>query len=147
MTIISFLLFVCMISATFGSARAQSPSTDRAKLIEEAKKEGKVMVYISSNAADANALKAAFEKKYPFIKMEYYRTEKDNLIARYLIEARNGSYLPDVYQSSVFPIMTLVEKGLLAKYFFSRKGSLHRTAERQRWILERKLFERRYHRL
>jgi iron(III) transport system substrate-binding protein len=117
MTITSLLLFICMIMATSGSAHGQSPSTDRAKLIEEAKKEGKVMVYISSNASDANALKAAFEKKYPFLKMEYYRTEKDNLIARYLIEARNGSYLPDVYQSSVFPIMTLVEKGLLAKYF------------------------------
>jgi iron(III) transport system substrate-binding protein len=115
--IIAFLLAAHTVFALSGLACAQSPSMDRTKLIEEAKKEGKVMVYISSNASDANALKAAFEKKYPFIKMEYYRTEKDNLIARYLLEVRNGSYLPDVYQSSVFPIMTLVERGLLAKYF------------------------------
>ena len=115
--IVLLLFFIFAIFAEPDRAGAQAQSTDRAKLIEEAKKEGRVMVYISSNASDANALKAAFEKKYPFIKMEYYRTEKDNLIARYLLEVRNGTYLPDVYQSSVFPIMTLVEKGLLAKYF------------------------------
>jgi iron(III) transport system substrate-binding protein len=117
MIVVSLVFFVVTMFSLFGVAQGQGQSADRAELIEQAKKEGKVMVYISSNAADANALKAAFEKKYPFIKMEYYRTEKDNLIARYLIEARNGSYVPDVYQSSVFPIMTLVEKRLLAKYF------------------------------
>lgn len=42
---------------------------------------------------------------------------KDALLARYMLEARTGTYLADVYQSSVFPIMNLVEKGLLAKYY------------------------------
>jgi iron(III) transport system substrate-binding protein len=62
-------------------------------------------------------LKSAFEKKYPFINMEFYSSGKDALLARYLLEARTGTYLADVYQSSVFPIMNLVEKGLLAKYY------------------------------
>jgi hypothetical protein len=73
MIIVSFLFLVFTVFSLAGGAQAQGQFTDRAKLLEEAKKEGKVMVYISSNAADANALKAAFEKKYPFIKMEYYR--------------------------------------------------------------------------
>src|SRR6266540_2129622 len=42
---------------------------------------------------------------------------KDALLARYMLEARTGTYLADVYHSSVFPIMNLVEKGLLAKYY------------------------------
>ena len=74
------------------------------------------MVYVSSNASDARALEAAFEKKYPFVNMEFYSSGKDALLTRYLLEARTGSNLADVYQSSVFPIMNLVEKELLAKY-------------------------------
>ena len=75
------------------------------------------MVYVSSNASDARALEAAFEKKYPFVDMEFYSSGKDALLTRYLLEARTNSNLADVYQSSVFPIMNLVEKGLLAKYY------------------------------
>ena len=113
-----FTAIVAMLAALIfaPSEPALSQTKDRATLIEEAKKEGKVMVYVSSNASDARALEAAFEKKYPFINMEFYSTGKDALLSRYMLEARTGSYLADVYQSSVFPIMNLLEKGLLAKY-------------------------------
>jgi iron(III) transport system substrate-binding protein len=113
-----FIAIVAMLAALgfAPSEPALSQTKDRAALIEEAKKEGKVMVYVSSNASDARALEAAFEKKYPFINMEFYNTGKDALLSRYMLEARTGSYLADVYQSSVFPIMNLLEKGLLAKY-------------------------------
>ncbi len=115
---ITFTLMCALLAALCSTDRAlaQTQTKDRARLIEDAKKEGKVMVYASSNASDARALKAAFEKKYPFVNMEYYNSGKDSLLARYLLEARTGNYLADVYQSSVFPIMNLVEKGLLARY-------------------------------
>jgi iron(III) transport system substrate-binding protein len=96
--------------------QGQSASTERAKLIEEAKKEGKVVVYAAYATADANAFKAAFEKKYPFIQFEYFRAGKDKLLARYLTEVKAGRFFPDVYQSSIFPIMTLQQRGLLGKY-------------------------------
>lgn len=107
---ISFILSL----ASF--ALAQGQLKDRAKLIEEATKEGKVVFYTGSSANDANALKAAFERKYPFIKFEYFRAGKDKLLGKYLTEARNQTFLPDVYQSSVFPMTTLQQRGLLAKY-------------------------------
>src|SRR4026208_2383848 len=106
-------ILVALLIACFApSADAQSQSKDRAKLMEEAKKEGKGLVYVSSNASDAKALEASFEKKYPFINMEFYSSGKDALLTRYLLEARTGANLADVYQSSVFPIMNLAEKGL-----------------------------------
>jgi len=116
---ISFTLTFAMLAALCftNSAIGQAQTKDRAKLIEDAKKEGKVMVYVSSNASDARALGAVFEKKYPFVNMEFYSSGKDALLARYMLEARTGTYLADVYQSSIFPIMNLVEKGLLAKYY------------------------------
>jgi hypothetical protein len=45
-----------------GLGHGQTRDRDRAKIVEDAKKEGKVMVYVSSNASDARALEAAFEK-------------------------------------------------------------------------------------
>jgi iron(III) transport system substrate-binding protein len=109
---------VALLIACFApGADAQSQSKDHAKLMEDAKKGGKVLVYVSSNASDAKALEASFEKKYPFINMEFYSSGKDALLTRYMLEARTGTYLADVYQSSVFPIMNLAEKGLLAKYY------------------------------
>jgi iron(III) transport system substrate-binding protein len=95
--IISLTLALHGIFCLAGIIHAQSQSTDRPKLIEEAKKEGKVMVYVSSNASDAKALKAAFEKKYPFINMEFLSSGKDALLSKYLLEVRTGTYLADVY--------------------------------------------------
>ena len=122
---VSLWFTVLFFAAISSSADAQNQAKERAKLIEDAKKESKVMVYVSSNVSDARALKSAFEKKYPFINMEFYSSGKDALLARYLLEARTGTYLADVYQSSVFPIMNLVERGLLAQYF---------SPERERYI-------------
>lgn len=107
--------WVCIALCGPGILRAQVIA-DRAKLIEEAKKEGKVVFYSGSNANDANAIKAGFEKKYPFIHFEYFRAGKDKLLGKYLTEVRSGTYLPDVYQSSIFPMTTLQQRGLLARY-------------------------------
>ena len=96
-----FAMLAAVVFANPGIGRAQTK--ERAKLIEDAKKEGKVMVYVSSNASDARALEAGFEKKYPFVNMEFYSSGKDALLTRYLLEARTGTNLADVYQSSVFP--------------------------------------------
>jgi len=81
-----------MMFGFVGSARAQFSPAERAKLIEDAKKEGKVVFYTGASANDGNALKAAFEKKYPFLKMEYFRAGKDKLLGKYLTEVRNNTF-------------------------------------------------------
>src|ERR1700751_5289169 len=69
--IICLALIVNAICATFDTIYAQNVVKDRAKLVADAQREGKVIVYVSSNASDAKALKSAFEKKYPFVQMEF----------------------------------------------------------------------------
>ncbi len=116
--VVSFIpIFLCQL------IYAQAVPPERAKLIEEAKKEGKVVVYAAYSAADANAFKAAFEKKYPFIRFEYFRAGKDTLLAKYLTEVGAGQFLPDVYQSSIFPVTTLLQKKLLAKYLSPERAN------------------------
>jgi ABC-type Fe3+ transport system substrate-binding protein len=105
------------------SAHAQNIPAQQAKLIEAARKEGKVVVYAAYSAADANAFKAAFEKKYPFIQFEYFRAGKDKLLSKYLTEVQAGQFLPDVYQSSIFPVTTLLQRGLLGKYLSTERAA------------------------
>ena len=62
-SIIYFAPFVYAVFCALGLGYAQIQSKDRLKLAEDAKREGKVVVYVSSNASDAKALKAAFRKK------------------------------------------------------------------------------------
>ncbi len=118
------LLMLLVITLSAPSVGRAQITGERAKLVEEAKKEGKVVFYSGSNANDANAIKAGFEKRYPFIKFEYFRAGKDKLLGKYLTEVRSGTFLPDVYQSSVFPITTLQQRGLLAKYLSPERDAV-----------------------
>ena len=92
--LIFLLVISCELILASHAIHAQTIPTERAKLIEEAKKEGKVVVYAAYSAADANAFKAAFEKKYPFIRFEYFRAGKDKLLAKYLTEVGAGHSCP-----------------------------------------------------
>jgi hypothetical protein len=42
-------------------------------LLEKAKEEGKLTAYLAMNAADAVSVQAAFERKYPQIKVDLVR--------------------------------------------------------------------------
>lgn len=117
----SVVAFVSIFLCPFLYAQTVPP--ERARLIEEAKKEGKVVVYAAYSANDANVFKAAFEKKYPFLQFEYFRAGKDKLLARYLTEVKAGQFLPDVYQSSIFPVTTLLQRQLLGKYLSPERAA------------------------
>jgi iron(III) transport system substrate-binding protein len=121
--LISLLLVFPGLFLGFTLLQAQTSPANRAKLVEEAKKEGKVVVYAAYSATDANVFKAAFEKKYPFIRFEYFRAGKDKLLAKYLTEVGAGQFLPDVYQSSIFPVTTLLQRHLLGKYLSPERAA------------------------
>ena len=58
---IAMFTALCLTNSAVGHAQTK----ERAKLIEDAKKEGKVMVYVSSNASDARASKLPSKKNIP----------------------------------------------------------------------------------
>src|SRR5262245_25791016 len=81
----------------FGSAPpAQTPQdypADYANVIEAAKKEGRVVVYATTDAVAANPLIKDFETLYPSIKVEYSDLNSTELYNRFIAEAaaNNGS--------------------------------------------------------
>ncbi|MGH7929017.1 MAG: ABC transporter substrate-binding protein [Candidatus Binatia bacterium] len=114
--------------ASSGSAQAaQSKSVaelaaynkpDREKVLYEgAKKEGKVVWYTSLAGGPNKQIPQAFEKKYPGITVEVFRSSSDAIIARVVQEAEAKRYLVDAIEST-FPILKLMkENSLLAPYF------------------------------
>src|SRR6267142_1138062 len=62
------------------------------KLIEGARKEGQVVLYSALIVNQMlRPLSAGFMKKYPFIKMTYYRADSEDLLAKLSAEARAGN--------------------------------------------------------
>ncbi|MBI4528826.1 MAG: extracellular solute-binding protein [Deltaproteobacteria bacterium] len=102
------VVLLCM-----GALLAGISGTEAASLIDDAKKEGSVVLYGTMTNVDLQRLSAAFEKKYPFMKVEMFRGNSERVLNRVLTEARTGSYLADVINLDGINGLVLKEKGLL----------------------------------
>ncbi|MFQ5849375.1 MAG: ABC transporter substrate-binding protein [Candidatus Binatia bacterium] len=86
------------------------------RLIEGAKKEGKVVWYTTMTISESKPMLERFEKKYPFIKAELFRTGGGPLLNRMMSEARAGRHLFDVVNTRAEAFLTVKKAGLIAKY-------------------------------
>jgi len=102
------------------SAAAQTPqnySADYAKLVEAAKKEGKLIVYSTTDAASSNALLKDFQTLYPGISLEYSDLNSTELYNRFIAEAAAGSGTADLLWSSAMDLQVkLVADGQALTY-------------------------------
>ena len=97
---------------------AMMKSADRQKiLIEGAKKEGKIMWYTTLIVDQVvRPVKEAFEKEYPFIQIEFYRGNAENLVRRMLAEYQAKRYDVDLIDGTVSPVM-VQRAGLLQRFY------------------------------
>jgi ABC-type Fe3+ transport system substrate-binding protein len=88
-----------------GAARAQSGAdiltykgpNRQERLIEGAKKEGKLVFYSAMIVNQAlRPVTVAFQKKYPFVSMTYWRGDSEELIAKFSAESRANNIVGDV---------------------------------------------------
>ena len=111
---------VAAAAAFAGAAQAQTPPgypADYAKLVDAAKKEGKVVVYATTDAASANPLVKDFETLYPGIKVEYSDLNSTELYNRFIAEAAANNGTGDVLWSSAMDLQVkLVNDGQAASY-------------------------------
>ena len=96
--------------------RSTAQDAHMTKLVEGAKKEGAVMWYTSMNIEDAKKMVDAFSKKYPFLRVDFFRANSAKLLNRVLTETRAGRYLFDVLALSGFETHQVVKSGLLQPY-------------------------------
>lgn len=109
--ITAIALLICLAGNTaLGRAAASDP------LIDGAKREGELVYYASMNLAEANAIIAEFEKRYPFIKVKLHRTGSEKLLTRVLTEYRAKKTFADIIQTVEFSMHIFNRSGVLARY-------------------------------
>ena len=117
---------LCLLLAMCESFAAAAPTSipqmalyqgpDREKiLIEGAKKEGAFMLYGSHTWY--RTMVREFEKKYPFIKVNEYRTDGRNLIKRALEEIRAGQYIADVIATTGEQMDLMKREGVFLEHY------------------------------
>jgi len=104
------LAFACLVFLLLlHNATIWGQSDHTKRLIEGAKKEGKLVWYTALSIQDAEVLTKRFEQLYPFVKTETLRLVTDALLTKILTEARAG-----VFNADVIEIPGI--EGLLEKY-------------------------------
>ena len=117
--VLSASLFAIALTFATGAV-AQIPDgypADYSKLIEAGKKEGKVVIYSTTDAVSANPLVKDFEALYPGIKVEYSDLNSTELYNRFIAESAANNGTGDVIWSSAMDLQVkLVADGQAAAY-------------------------------
>jgi iron(III) transport system substrate-binding protein len=106
------MIAILFLLASVGTSAAQTIE----QLIAGAKKEAKLVVYASATAPQLQMYFTAFNKKYPFIKTEFFRTGKQKLVSKILFEEQAKQRIADVIHTSVIETNILKKRGALSKY-------------------------------
>lgn len=118
MTITRKLLAAGLLAlASAASMTVHAASDDLAQLYKTAKTEGKVVMYTSIPSFILDAWKEQFNKAYPGVELEFFRSGTGKVVARVEAESRAGQIQGDllwVADAAIFP--ELVKKDLLAAY-------------------------------
>ena len=109
-------ILICLFIAVGANSSASGQETDRATLIERAKKEGEVVWYTSAGLQDSKPMADAFQKDYPFIQVSILRAGSGVLINKILNEARAQKGLFDVLNTNDESVLPLKRRGLIARY-------------------------------
>src|SRR3990172_13009833 len=93
---------------------AESAYSQSAKMIEAAKKDGKVGIYGSLEGDTTGGIKNAFQKKTG-VEAEYWRASATKVMDRALSEYRAGKPLFDIILTNDNPMQIMFKQGIFAK--------------------------------
>src|SRR5437762_12985441 len=96
-------------AAMIGRASAAQPFTPRDGLVEAARREGKLVFYSANVAESETPILNAFNKRFPFVKIEFLRAPGNQLLQRVKTEAAAGKLLADVIDHSDRALMRDIE--------------------------------------
>ena len=86
------------------------------RLVEAARKEGKLSIYSVRNVPVMDALVQKFREKYPFIEVEVWRGAATPLLERVTTEVRGGVYTVDMIQGTALVHDELNKQGTFLNY-------------------------------
>jgi iron(III) transport system substrate-binding protein len=99
--------------ATTAAPAAAEPAMSLDALVEAAKKEGKLTLYTTANAVQVDPAVAAFQQRYPGIKVTWSRTSTPELIQKFAAEASAGVNAVDiVHMTDSLALLDEIKQGL-----------------------------------
>ena len=110
---------------TFAVLAVQSHAASDPALIEAAKKEGELALWTASDLQQVTRMGQQFEKKFPFLKVNVYRSGAASLQSKILTEAMAGKHSWDVTNFSFETILGLIERKLVARYRSPERNMLY----------------------
>ncbi|MGH7773948.1 MAG: ABC transporter substrate-binding protein [Candidatus Binatia bacterium] len=113
-----WIVTLCLLTsiASLRPTISWSQGSPDPKLVEGAKKEGKMVWYTTMTLDQSKQVVDLFEKKYPFIKPDLFRTGGGPLLNKIFTEARGGRHAWDVVVGRGEMVLPLAERKLLASY-------------------------------
>lgn len=100
-------------SALPGLAQYEGPDREQ-RIVEGARREGRLVLYTSLTVDDMTVLNTAFEKRYG-VKVQMWRASSEKIVQRALAEARAGRFDVDVFESNAPTLEILHREGLLQR--------------------------------
>jgi iron(III) transport system substrate-binding protein len=94
--------------------------------LDQAKKEGEVVLYTTMVVSDFQVFHKALVKKYPFLKVNHVRLGASTLVSRAIAEFRAGKNLTDVYGVAPDSLNYMREQGILASYTSPEAKFIHK---------------------
>ena len=104
-------------SMPFAQLAAYSKPDREQLLYAGAKTEGKITWYTSLAGGSYKDLAAAFEAKYPGVKVESYRATSQELMSRLIAESQAKRYIADTIESTIPLLRYLKDNKLLVAYY------------------------------
>ena len=104
-------LVLCCVINPAASLPAAEPG-----VIEKAKAEGALVLYTAWGLDTVQALQKAFAKKYPFIKVDVFRTGSERLLNITIAEHKQKLFRADVFSGSHLAMINHTKAGHLQKY-------------------------------
>src|SRR3989304_6666169 len=103
---------------------------DRQQILEEgAKKEGKLVFYTVGIVNQAvRPVIDAFQKKYPFIKVDIWRAGSNDLLPRLLEEYRAGKHQCDVIEGTQLLSILMHKEGMIQPFYSPNLQSIQEDA-------------------
>lgn len=113
------------LAAAAAATRPALAQTGPAELVAAARKEGKLSIYGTTDAAEAGPMLEAFRKEYPFIALEYADQNSTELYNKFVAEAAANSGTADLLWSSAMDLqIKLVNDGYAQAYESAERRAL-----------------------
>jgi iron(III) transport system substrate-binding protein len=102
--------------AASASAKPAAGGEDLNALYEAAKKEGEVVFYGSLNTEEATPILKAFADRYPGVKTTNVRAPSEQIVQKFMTEAKAGKVLADVMETNAQDYLPLIKENLMAPW-------------------------------